>query len=577
MANGLNFFDAVRKEWNSVHDYVEFIKRNPHRPNTVNEYRGCVWRWMYGTRNTYVRLSRALSTSNGRTAGRILAVSQAAEKLRAAGDFKGYAAKAEEVLGLVLGLDHNIARTLQKLIANAKSVPLWMPELLAQMHKPVPPWDNTLPRIPGHWVARSADDPKQISYYRSAAKLLEGKQLRTTPGKYLAEFYPELSPAAVKHHTQAFREYSADDLVFIENTDPDGWENVYDYPNMSGSGSGESCMTGESCVNVYAYKGNGLRLATLWQGESFKSTLIGRCIVRHDTDPPRYIRTYTNSNEKFSPEQFDDLMQSAGYVPGNLNGVRVRREYGDCENAFVMPYIDRGQGGQQCCRDDGDYMTLGEGNIYCCNTNGYSDEVCMYQCEECGDSFNDSDDGVTCIEGDHYCRGCAEEVLVVAVYSWRAYTNYSSLRYVRDSEVTYDESTEHYVRDCITDERGGYCEKCGSYHSDNDELSSYVTMQYGKPVHREYCCSKCTPATSSTDIAENCSGNECEVADEHIVSIRDGSVTAFEGDCHEQHGTWWLNDDHPEYYEPLDDPEFCAEERNYPPQENKALALPLAA
>ncbi len=132
---------------------------------------------------------------------------------------------------------------------------------------------------PWHYVHQSTQDPNQIAYYPTIRHLIEGREVRTRPGRYLQQHFADvLSEKDIRNEANAQAFYAAPvQLNFVDNDDPDGWEWVYEH----GHGF-TSCMvynrdsrylSGGLCgenhpVRIYARPGNGLRLA--WLGNGYK-------------------------------------------------------------------------------------------------------------------------------------------------------------------------------------------------------------------------------------------------------------------------------------------------------------------
>lgn len=535
--------------------FVEFIRAahfKPYPKSLARHMRELYW-------SRFTPLPRAPARKNrgqGAVNGKLLATAHAAFAAKARGDYATYAAKAEEVLAHVECLTHlPIGRC-----------PDWLAELYAHCAKKTVPWHNGLDAVPGHFLRISHDDPGKVAYYRSATKLLEGKQLRTTPGKYLAEFYPHLGAEDVKQWSAACSPLDASRLVLLGEDNEDEWIDTYAYP-VSAYGSGCSCMRGTDSVSVYAYHGNGLRLATLWEGAPLDSRLIARSIVRLDTTPPQYIRPYTLVGGPLAPEQFGALLQQAGYVWGNLDGVKVQSIEHD-DGGYVMPYIDSGNGGEQhaeaCCG----YLLLGDGDLDCTNTDGRAGGLRSY-CDHCRNHVDDHPDDMAYIEGvGSVCQDCLDDDFVSAIVSWRDWDRYSGREYALKDDCTYDESTGEYVLGNITDERGDTCERCGDYYSDSDDLTEALDS-YGDVIRT--CC---TSRLESLDLTYSAEPDVEQATSDATVWVRNDTCLAHKLDCWQRDGQWYLNDDHPDYDAEQDDPDY--EEDNDESEPNTSCEPQLA-
>lgn len=174
-----------------------------------------------------------------------------------------------------------------------------------------------------------------VAYYRTKSAALWGRITTTSIEKYLTEFFSNLISAAdIKEIGNNFRATGVYNLNFVENTDPgDAWIEVYDK-------GPSSCMKGHSAVSIYAYPGNGLRLAYLTDGNN---TIVARAIVRDGSEEMHgYIRIYPEPQNYPKGKILKKLLAATGYTNCTcLEGVLVRAEEVE-EDVYVMPYLDNG-------------------------------------------------------------------------------------------------------------------------------------------------------------------------------------------------------------------------------------------
>lgn len=295
-----------------------------------------------------------------------------------------------------------------------------------------------------HLVHVSEDDPTMLAYTQSVDKLLRSIQTKTKPGRYLAKFYPEMSERdrAILAETWDVSNNKQYVLKFIESDDPDGWVRVYE-------NGPQSCMCGSSAVQVYAYPGNGLRLA-YWES-ALTGEIVARAIVREDDGRKEYVRVYPNpDNSELTRmhNNFKQLLVEQGYKHGNLDGIKLRRIMRGHD--YVMPYLDYGNGGAQSANDEGDCIIVDDdGHLDCTNTSGYADDRGARVCDECGERF--SDDELTYVESEenHVCECCLSENFTYA-YGHRYQT------WFRSDEVVYCESDGNYYVEQYADNHDVY-------------------------------------------------------------------------------------------------------------------------
>jgi len=122
------------------------------------------------------------------------------------------------------------------------------------------------------------------------------------------------------------------EISFIENTDPDGWIQIYDE-------GPHSCMQGERVVKQYAHPENHLALA-------YHRTKDGRVTQRVIVNKERktYLRIYGNEDIAF----FVTSLNKLGYkqCQDTLDGEKVHLGYTTCYECggemLAGPYLDGG-------------------------------------------------------------------------------------------------------------------------------------------------------------------------------------------------------------------------------------------
>lgn len=333
-----------------------------------------------------------------------------------------------------------------------------------------------------HYAHVSVEDPQKVAYYPTLRDLMRGREVRTTMGRMLTRLVgpdsanPLLTELQIKTLAERYvaRQVPLGEVLFIENTDPDGWEEIY-------NNGPHSCMQGESCVRVYARPGNGLRLAYAVNEDGDP---IARAIVREDTDPPQFVRVYPNpdTDELTAVHtQFKARLQALGYVHGNLNGIKLA--YEECDEGIVAPYIDTGVDGTQSASigydSQGAYLLIERsGDLELDTTAGY---VSLgVECEECGDRY-DPDDG-TYSEYHHMsiCPYCVDHSFALA------YVSRYEQDYVRADEVIYCESDgEHYAEREANNLDIYQCEASGYWYHIDDLIVCDAGRYEGDFIHYE--------------------------------------------------------------------------------------------
>lgn len=229
------------------------------------------------------------------------------------------------------------------------------------------PWD--LASWTNHYAHVSAVDPNMIAFTENDEKGERDIQTRMRPGRYLAKYYPTLTPQQVEAYVHWFR-------TGQQPPPPDhgpltitrDFVGVYNLPGGPGS-----CMAGKDCVRVY--DAGDLQIAHVAHHS--------RAIVWPDRKVWGRVYAHTVDGERDLTCKLRDL----GYKPieesdEGFNGARILKieEHG----TFVMPYVDRCYG----VDDAGDHFVLNDCDpeYGCGNTSGYLGEpIPIITCGDCGE------------------------------------------------------------------------------------------------------------------------------------------------------------------------------------------------
>lgn len=299
----------------------------------------------------------------------------------------------------------------------------------------------------------STNDPSKIAYNESVQKILKNIQTTCRPGRYLSKFHPDLSDEDVREMVHEFEANAIDfNLEFISNTDPRGWVDAYKFDVQASDSNATSCMSGESCVEVYAHPENTLTLIVL---RLTSGQVVARAIG--NTQTKRYVRAYTN-REHISSNTFISLLEKNGWSRDAdcLYGQKLLRiECGD--DRLVCPYID---GNADCVSDCDTYLRLGDDGFSANETCGYVELDRVY-CEMCNEATN-PDDLIRVHGNEHVCVGCCDSHFV------HANTRYG-MSYVRTEDVLFCESDGEYYEVNEAERLGiRYCDLSGLYYHGDD-------------------------------------------------------------------------------------------------------------
>jgi hypothetical protein len=388
-------------------------------------------------------------------------------------------------------------------------------------------------------VRISEEDPMQVRYIQNITKLMhseEGLWARTRPGRFLAKFHPELSEAEVKtwveHHEAEHRPI---ELKFVENTDPDGWEWVYEHAEGFSSCMQyrhphhrymhRNCHGENHPVRQYAYPGNGLRLA--WFGDKEKGKVFGRAIVRDDGETKGYVRVYGD-------QRIVAALQKAGYGRRvTLEGVKIGRREADWDDdILIVPYLDSIGYVEDC----GTHLLITEdGDISADDSEGLvSRRGGGYQCPRCDEWHDDEDDIMySDFEERSYCTSCEDDFTLAVVRVGRYGREQGMVLNHNVIEVNGD----YYYDDTSLLHECGFaqCDECGEW----EEQEAMFSTSRG-----EVCgCTRVVPL----DI-EDSDGFSYAVTDDAIKVVRDDTLaevyvheeTEFSEDGVSECGTYLL-------------------------------------
>ena len=212
-------------------------------------------------------------------------------------------------------------------------------------------------KYPHHFAHASKETKGNVAFYPDAAKMEADKLTSMKPGRYLATFFSDVLDADdIKHYANA-QQHAQDTptLKFVDNTDPDGWEWVYENSapscmryNRSNRYLNSDLYGKDHPVRAYAHPSNSLALAyVMVPGEvedrdkscsMNKYVVAARTIV--NTNAKTYLRIYADDDRYRT--MIHNALDNAGYrhsSSSTLEGQRlVRRTTDDGET--ICPYLD---------------------------------------------------------------------------------------------------------------------------------------------------------------------------------------------------------------------------------------------
>lgn len=248
-----------------------------------------------------------------------------------------------------------------------------------------------------HVLLPSKDDG-YITYFSSVNKLLKDNQdgggirTKTTLGRFLTRF-STLSDVEIKTLTEKYNaKFKKECLFLIPNTNPDGWEAVYEnslgfsscmmYNNPNSRCLNELCHGEYHPVRAYAHPENDLSLAYMANKEwsatgSERFRVYARAIV--NVKDKTYLRVYGD-------DSMSHLLESMGYKrdDSTIDGQKLVRLMLNDEE-IVCPYLD---GDNNQIEDREDHLLIVNRGLET-SSNGLI--RLKWTCPHCGHSHADED------------------------------------------------------------------------------------------------------------------------------------------------------------------------------------------
>lgn len=284
----------------------------------------------------------------------------------------------------------------------------------------------------------STEKPQEVAYYQSVDKLLRGIETRTKPGRFLAKFYPNLTPDQVRQYANDYLVATAPKQLHIARTRDEIIMAINEGP-------GESCQSRHYYDRSRCWYRGHIHPAAAYASGDFEVLYITD--DNKPGDPARLAaetqritaRVICNAKDKLAARIYGDhakltpLLDDTGYEQkdGALVGCRLLRIYDENDSgSYIMPYVDAGTGsgggclyvGEQYDHDSGrEVWVLSESGEYSTYA-GYDNKGLLdaeegecYTCERC-DSTHDIEDEIhySEYEGTGYCS-CCEDDFVYAV------------------------------------------------------------------------------------------------------------------------------------------------------------------
>lgn len=347
-----------------------------------------------------------------------------------------------------------------------------------------------------HLVHVSEVDSTQVAFTPDERALIADKQIRMRPGKYLTKYWgsgrsdPLFSEDQIRTMVERLAALNTPrELHLIPNTDPDGWEWVYENSPPScmrhnrGSRYLHNGLYGrDHPVRLYAHKDNDLALAyimvegesapkdyTSWSDED-KPVVAARTIV--NVAAKTYLRIYC-SGDTDTTRIMEVTLAKAGFTRchDTLAGQKlVRRTY---EGSIVCPYLD---GNYIYVEDEGNHLTISKDGLDGQNSDGLIGCVICPCCEE---TVPDAD-SLTYVEarGEEICQRCLEDY----TFAW---VSRRSQEWVSDSDDLNQYNGDYYTSEGLDGHGLSVCDHCGEVEDDDNMV--YVEGHWVCECHTTTC------------------------------------------------------------------------------------------
>ena len=335
-----------------------------------------------------------------------------------------------------------------------------------------------------HLVHASEVDDSQVAFTPDARALIADKQIRMRPGKYLTRYWGSgsLRPLFSEDEIRVMVEHltalnTPRELHLIPNTDPDGWEWVYENSppscmrhNREGRYLHSELYSKDHPVRLYAHKDNDLALAyimaegasapkdyTFWSEED-ESVVAARTIVNVATKT--YLRIYCNGDTD-TTRIMEATLAKAGFTHchDTLAGQKlVRRTY---YGRIICPYLD---GNYIYVEDEGNCLTISRDGLDGQNSDGLIDGVTCPCCEE---RVSGEDNLYYChARGESICSNCLDGY----TFAW---VSRRSREWVPDcSDDLYQYNGDYYTSEGLSGHGLSICDHCGEVEDDDNMVDT---------------------------------------------------------------------------------------------------------
>ena len=284
----------------------------------------------------------------------------------------------------------------------------------------------------------SVEKPQEVAYYQSVDKLIRGIETRTKPGRFLAKFFPNLTPDQVRQYANDYLVATAPKQLHFARTQDEIITAIDEGPSESCQARGyhdkapddspwyrghmhpAACYASGDFEVLYITDDNLPADRTRLRAETQRITARVVCNAKHKLAARIY-----GDNDKMHP-----LLVEAGYtqVERALVGCHLLQIENEAGSGYLMPYVDAGTGSGGGClyveshydHEKGPVWVLtrenGRSTYAGYDKNGVLDDEDEYRCPRCEATHDDEEDiHYSDYEEVNYCSCCADDFVNAVV------------------------------------------------------------------------------------------------------------------------------------------------------------------
>jgi hypothetical protein len=363
-----------------------------------------------------------------------------------------------------------------------------------------------------HFAHLSLKSPGLVAYTKNDEHGVLDRQTAVKPGKYLAEFYPDMSLDGVAEHVaacsvtaQGFKLATTEkDIVAIFGRTDCGFSSCMQSKRSPEYDWDTAFQAGNRPHPCAAYGDSDLAIAYL-------GDIATRITARVVVWPEKKIINLRSDGTVYGDQALLHILKASGYKPDSIYGARLRRIVN--EHGTIMPYVDNFDWANPS--SDGKWIILDNyghsrtKRLSCSNHDsgygeaGISDEVDddrddddqdseRYTCEHCHDSYDygDMNNGTLnyhfcddCIDSSFECGHCDHR-------TWDTPVNVDGHQWCDNCATDATNTCNNLIHSLHTSHGAGLTE-CGEEWIEVNEFSRSETRAR-EANHTSHLCRKCS-------------------------------------------------------------------------------------